>query len=117
MLLATVYLADLFVYVPSAALAGLIVVSASSLFNFDAIKQTWHKKNEDIIPLLATFLTCLYSTSSGIIVGIVVHVLMLLGEYLHPVNKLESGKDKSTLVLTGALVYPSTEVIVAGLWI
>ena len=106
----SIFIAEVFVYVPSAALAGLIVVAASSLFKWEAIKQTWFKRKTDIIPLLATFVVCLYSSSFGIIVGIVVHALILLGEYRHPVNKAKSREDDNLLVLTGPLLYPSSEV-------
>ena len=42
------------------------------------------KRKVEIIPLLATFTVGLFSTSSGIIVGIAVHVFMLQGTFRRP---------------------------------
>ena len=42
------------------------------------------KRKVEIIPLLATFTVGLFSTSSGIIVGIAVHVFMLQGNFRRP---------------------------------
>ena len=110
MLIVTIFLASFFVYVPSAALAGVIIVSASSMFSWFEIKQIWLKTRTDIIPFGLTFLVCLYSSSLGIVVGIGVHGLMLLGRYLSPVDKVESKKEENCLILAGPLLYPSSEV-------
>lgn len=105
-----VFIAPIFVYVPSAALGGVIIVSAASMFAWFDIKQIWKRKRLDIIPLGVTFVVCLYSSSLGIMVGIVVHAGMLLGKFLHPVKKVENKKDETCLVLGGPLLYPSSEV-------
>jgi MFS superfamily sulfate permease-like transporter len=105
-LISTIFLVDIFVYVPSAALAGLIMVSTVTLFNWGDIKAIWKKQKTDIIPFCVTFFACLHSTSLGIILGIIVHIGMLLLEFVRPIKIEKDG----VILLNGPLLYPTADV-------
>ena len=123
MCLACWLLADIFVYIPSAALAAVIIVSASSLFNTadwkvsntlnDAyitltFQRIWTLNKVDMVPFVVTFVFALRKSSLGLILGIVTHLVILLGKFMMPVNRPES--KKNVIYLEGMCMYPSGDV-------
>lgn len=104
-LLAACLIADIFVYIPSAALAAVIIVSASSLFNWEDWKKVWRLNKVDMIPFVACFIFCLRKSSTGLIVGIIVHLVILLGKFMFPVDRTLSKGNR--IILQGQLMYPS----------
>lgn len=59
-LIATQFLTPLFQYIPSAALAAVIMLAAISMFDSDGIKHAWMVNKMDLVPLVLTFLVCFY---------------------------------------------------------
>ncbi|CBY10738.1 unnamed protein product [Oikopleura dioica] len=98
-LVATAFLSDLFVYVPSAALGAVIIVSAANLFSWVDIKHLWGTKRTDMIPFVVTFVVCLHSSSIGIILGTIVHLGMVLSE------------NDNIIKFEGKLLFPSSETL------
>ena len=86
-LIATQYLTPIFTYVPSAALASVIMLSAISMFDSDGIKHAYHVNKMDLIPLFVTFLVCFYEIAIGIAAGLFVSIAIVL--YPHARPKLE----------------------------
>ena len=67
-------------------------------------------KKRDMIPLVVTFIFCLYETSIGIIFGIFTHLVILLGMHLYPIKSKSYG-DSATLAFNGNILFPSQEVL------
>lgn len=116
-LVATAFLSDLFVYVPSAALGAVIIVSAANLFSWADIKHLWGTKRTDMIPFVVTFVVCLHSSSIGIILGTIVHLGMVLSGHVTPMlGKIAAENDDDDLEendniieFEGKLLFPSSE--------
>jgi len=105
MCLACYILAPIFVYIPSAALAAVIIVSASSLFNIADWKRIWTLNKIDMVPFVVTFVFSLRKSSTGLILGIITHLVILLGKFMMPVNRPQS--KKNVIYLEGMCMYPS----------
>ena len=102
------FIVNIFVYIPAAALAGIIIEAAAGLFNFEEWKKIWRLNKIDIIPFLVTFLLALRKSSWGLIFGLLVHLIMLLGRYLFPVHRDDS--KGNIIYLQGELMFPSSDV-------
>ena len=79
---------------------------------FSAVRQLWRMRRMDMIPFSITFLVCLRSSSFGILVGIGLHLLMLVSQFVHPVQKPKSAGGVN---FHGALMYPAAEKLYAAI--
>ena len=102
------YIIDIFVFIPKAALAAIVIESASGLFKWEEWTKIWALKRVDMVPFLVTFAFGLRKPSLGLIVGCVVHLLMLLGGFLFPVDTQKS--KGNVIYLQGELLFPSSDV-------
>ena len=88
--------------------AAVIIVSASSLFNFADWKRIWTLNKVDMVPFVVTFVFALRKSSTGLILGIITHLVILLGKFMMPVNRPQS--KKNVVYLEGMCMYPSGDV-------
>lgn len=102
-------IAEIFVYIPSATLGAVIMVSAASLFKSDEWKLYWNSSKQDFFPFLVTFIFALRKSSTGLILGIISHLLLLLGSFKKTIDKNASTAD--TLTLKGRLTFPAGDVL------
>ena len=102
------YIIDIFVFIPKAALAAIVIDSASGLFKWEEWTKIWALKRVDMVPFLVTFAFGLRKPSLGLIVGCVVHLLMLLGGFLFPVDTQKS--KGNVIYLQAELLFPSSDV-------
>ena len=102
------YIIDIFVFIPKAALAAIVIESASGLFKWEEWTKIWKLKKVDMIPFLVTFAFGLRKPSLGLIVGCVVHLFMLLGGFLLPVDAQKS--KENVIYLQGKLLFPASDV-------
>ena len=58
--IATAFLTPLFKYIPTAALAAVIMLAAISMFDSDGVKHAWRVNKMDLLPLVITFGVCFY---------------------------------------------------------
>ena len=72
------------------------------------IQRVWRLNKVDMIPFLACFIFCLRKSSTGLIVGIIVHLVILLGKFMFPVDRTLSKGNR--IILQGQLMYPSGDV-------
>ncbi len=108
-LTATYLLADLFLYVPSALLGAVIMVSAASMFNTHAVEMCWKTSKIDLLPLFISFLFALYESYYGILLGIIIHILILACKYSDPTKERIYGEE-AYLKLNGNVLYPGQNV-------
>ena len=101
-------IASIFVYIPSATLGAVIMVSAASLFNPDEWKMFWNSSKRDFIPFFVTFLFALRKSSTGLILGIVTHLILLLASFKQTIDKKNS--SSTVLKLEGRLTFPTGDV-------
>lgn len=101
-------IAQIFVYIPSATLGAVIMVSAASLFNAAEWKMFWNASKRDFIPFFVTFVFALRKSSTGLILGIVTHLVLLLASFKQTVDKKKS--NETLLKLEGRLTFPSGDV-------
>lgn len=106
-----------FKYIPKASLAAVIIAAVVFMVEFHVIKPIWKTKKIDLIPAVATFLTCLfYRLEMGILVGIGTNVLFLLYASARPSVQVEKHKSEwgiEYLIITPdrSLVFPSVEYV------
>ena len=132
---AILFLSDLFVYIPAASLAGVVIIAASSLFQPSEIKvrrhlvaihlviiglnaacifenilfqRMWYACPVDLIPFFFTFIFTLRSSSTGLVVGIFCHLIMALGKFIMPIDRSKS--HENTIHLEGSIMFPSGDV-------
>ncbi|CAG5080461.1 Oidioi.mRNA.OKI2018_I69.PAR.g9600.t1.cds [Oikopleura dioica] len=115
---ATAFLSDLFVYVPSAALGAVIIVSAANLFSWADIKHLWGTKRTDMAPFVVTFIVCLHSSSVGIILGTIVHLCMVLSGHVTPmlggkveIEESDEEENENIIEFEGKLLFPSSDTL------
>ena len=106
-------IAQIFVYIPSATLGAVIIVSASSLFNSNEWKRFWTVSKRDFIPFIITFAFALRKSSLGLILGIISHLVLLLAKFTKPIQLSNIG---NTLVLEGRVMFPSGDVRILHSW-
>ena len=68
-------------YIPLAALAAVVIVSASGLINIQLIKQTWQSRIQSRVVMAITFFsTLIFPLEYAIYLGILSTILLYLGE-------------------------------------
>jgi SulP family sulfate permease len=76
--------AGLIGYIPSAALAAVVIISSAGLINPNLIKTTWHSGNKSRVAMIVTFLSTLFlPLEYAIYLGILTTILIYLGESSH----------------------------------
>ena len=71
--IATAFLTPLFKYIPTAALAAVIMLAAISMFDSDGVKHAWRVNKMDLLPLVITFGVCFYEIAVSICISIYAH--------------------------------------------
>lgn len=78
-LLALGLLTSYFYYLPKATVAAVIISAMLNTMEFGEIIHTWKTKRVDMIPMMATLLSCLFiDLDMGIIIGVVVNLFIVL---------------------------------------
>ena len=67
--IATAFLTPLFKYIPTAALAAVIMLAAISMFDSDGVKHAWRVNKMDLLPLVITFGVCFYEIAVSICIS------------------------------------------------
>lgn len=79
------WFADLFYYLPQAALAAIIVMSASQLIDLSQIKKIFTFNTTDGVTFACTFLAVLATgVESGILIGVVISFVLLIRSSSQP---------------------------------
>ena len=108
-ILALAFLTSAFEYIPAATLGGVIIMAASQMFDLKGCVEIWRISKLDAIPLVVTFIGCLFDTADGILIGIAVHLVILLYRYAAPtlVDKEENGV--LSISVESDLFFPAAE--------
>lgn len=91
-LLSLAYLTPLFFYIPSAALAAVIMCAVAPMFDVSIFKALWKVKKLDLIPLCATFLLGLWEVHYGVIAGVIASGILTLYPIARPQIKVSHQK-------------------------
>ena len=111
-LLALGVLTPFFQYIPKAALAAVIMSSVIHMVDYKIVRKIWRAKRVDLIPFAVTFLLCLYDIATGIIMGILVAMVMLMHRMILP--RVESRQKEASVVrINGGLSYVGIEYVVS----
>ncbi|CAG2059190.1 unnamed protein product [Timema podura] len=109
-----------FAYIPKASLAAVIVAAVVFMVEFHVVKPMWRTKKLDLIPAIATFLSCLFiRLELGIVIGIGINILFLLYASARPSVHVEkvtselssSGCEYLLITPDRSLVFPSVEYV------
>ena len=65
--IATQFLTPAFKYIPTAALAAVIMLAAISMFDTDGVKHAWRVNKMDLFPLVVAFGICFYEIAVSLI--------------------------------------------------
>ncbi|XP_044731461.1 sodium-independent sulfate anion transporter-like [Chrysoperla carnea] len=111
------YFTPYFYYIPKASLAAVIIAAVVFMVEFHVVKPIWRSKKVDLIPAVATFLSCLFiRLELGIVIGITINVIFLLYASARPsvrVEKMNSQSGYEYLCITPdrSLRFPSVEYV------
>ena len=110
-LLALAYLTPAFEYIPSATLGAVIIIALIQMFDWNGFVEIWRISTLDTIPLIVTFVACMFDTADGIIIGIGVHLVILLYRYACP--KMVDKQENQILhvAIESDLFFPAAEKI------
>lgn len=85
MLLTVLYLTPLFYYLPQAALAAIIIVAVTTLFDYKTLRETWQASRPDALAMLVTFFGVLgLGIQQGIFLGAVTAIFLHLWQTSTP---------------------------------
>ncbi|XP_046437882.1 sodium-independent sulfate anion transporter-like isoform X1 [Daphnia pulex] len=115
-LLALGLLMPAFYYLPKAVLAAVVISSVMFLVEYEEIKPMWKSRRIELLPLVITFLSCLFvNMEFGIILGAGFHLLLLLhlgnkpkisvGE-IQAINVIKTSTPESTMLVLGHATRP-----------
>ncbi|XP_006869705.1 PREDICTED: sodium-independent sulfate anion transporter [Chrysochloris asiatica] len=90
-LLSLDYLTSLFYYIPKSALAAVIIMAVTPLFDTKIFTTLWRVKRLDLLPLCVTFLLCFWEVQYGILAGTLVSLLILLHSVARPRTQVSEG--------------------------
>ncbi|KAL9693744.1 hypothetical protein quinque_013029 [Culex quinquefasciatus] len=115
-LLALGLLASTFYYIPKAVLAAVIIAAMFFMVEFHAAAEIWRTKKIDIIPFLATLISCLLlGLEYGMLVGIGVNMCFVLYLTSRPKihHRIQRVHNSDLLIVTPdqSLVYSSAEYL------
>ena len=71
--------------------------------------EIWQISRWDALPLVATFIGCLFDTADGILIGIALHLVILLYRYAFPVMHDHEENGVLTISIESDLFFPSAE--------
>lgn len=84
-LLALAFLTPLFYYIPTSALAAVIIMAVTDMIDFSMIKHLWIINKVDLFPWFTTFFISLFAGFEyGILIGVVSSLLLLLYPWARP---------------------------------
>ncbi|XP_062121647.1 sodium-independent sulfate anion transporter [Drosophila sulfurigaster albostrigata] len=115
-LMTLAFLTPTFAYIPKATLAAIIIAAMLFMVEYDKIAEIWRAKKRDMLPFLATALSCLFwSLEYGMLVGIVVNALFILKKSMTPQFQLETQKHNGIELclaeLKGSIDYTAAEYL------
>ncbi|KAH8402665.1 hypothetical protein KR215_004389, partial [Drosophila sulfurigaster] len=115
-LMTLAFLTPTFAYIPKATLAAIIIAAMLFMVEYDKIAEIWRAKKRDMLPFLATALSCLFwSLEYGMLVGIVVNALFILKKSMTPQFQLETQKHNGIELclaeLKGSVDYTAAEYL------
>ncbi|KAL1392779.1 hypothetical protein pipiens_012240 [Culex pipiens pipiens] len=105
-----------FYYIPKAVLAAVIIAAMFFMVEFHAAAEIWRTKKIDIIPFLATLISCLLlGLEYGMLVGIGVNMCFVLYLTSRPKihHRIQRVHNSDLLIVTPdqSLVYSSAEYL------
>ncbi|XP_014240670.1 sodium-independent sulfate anion transporter-like [Cimex lectularius] len=96
LLLALGALTPYFYYIPKASLAAVIICAVIFMIEYEVIKPMWKASRRDIIPMFATFITCLLiGVELGILIGVGINIALLLFYSAKPNIKTEKSQSEN----------------------
>ncbi len=108
-LLALMFFASLFYYLPKAALAAIVIVAVTSLIGIQEAKHLFHVKHIDGWTMVATFFTTLLlGTEKGIITGVAFSLFIFVWRSAHP-HIAELGYLQKERIFRNIKRYPEGE--------
>ncbi|CAD7084101.1 unnamed protein product [Hermetia illucens] len=115
-LLAIQFLTETFYFIPKTVLAAVMIAAMIFMIEYDHVVLVWKSKKIDIIPLVVTFISCLFlGLEFGILCGIGVNVLFILYNSASPKINIVTEKIEDIEVILATvsenLVYSSAEYL------
>ena len=108
-----IFLTPLFVYLPNAALAAIIVVAVTGLLNTDEVKFLWRTDRLDFYLMIVTFFaTLILGVEEGILVGITSSLLLVIYQSSRPHTAI-TGRLPGTSVYRNVERHPDALVTAA----
>jgi sodium-independent sulfate anion transporter 11 len=99
-------------YIPKPALAAIVVCAVVHMIEYEEAIHIWRTKKRDMVPLVTTFICCLFvGLEWGFLIGVVVNLLMVLTHAANPgvsSTKFGLSSDITVVILRPdrALLYP-----------
>uniref|UniRef100_A0A1I8Q315 SLC26A/SulP transporter domain-containing protein n=2 Tax=Stomoxys calcitrans TaxID=35570 RepID=A0A1I8Q315_STOCA len=116
-ILAMIFLAEYFYYIPIATLAAIIIAAVLFQLQYQTIKPMWRSNKADLFIGLLAFTACLVAPlSAGVFAAIFINILYILYQSARPeiavdLVKTSSGKYFLKITPDRCLIFPSMEFV------
>lgn len=114
---ALMFFTPYFFFIPKASLAAIIIAAVVFMVEVKVIKPMWRTKKSDLIPGLATFISCLVlPLEIGILLGIGLNMVFILYHAARPKISIEilatpAGVDYLMITPDRCLIFPSVDYV------
>ncbi|XP_073974525.1 sodium-independent sulfate anion transporter [Rhodnius prolixus] len=115
LLLALDQLTPYFYFIPNASLAAVIISAVIFMIEYEVMEPMWKASRRDMIPMFATFATCLFvGVEIGIVVGVCMNIALLMIYSAKPkinVEKVEIDNESEYICIkpNSSIYYPGVE--------
>ncbi|XP_075148832.1 sodium-independent sulfate anion transporter-like isoform X2 [Haematobia irritans] len=116
-ILAMIFLAEYFYYIPKATLAAIIIAAVLFQLQYQTIKPMWHSNKADLFIGLLAFAACLVAPLSvGVFAAITINIIYILYQSARPeiaVDLVKTSNGQHFLKITPdrCLIFPSMEFV------
>ncbi|KAH6943314.1 hypothetical protein HPB50_019452 [Hyalomma asiaticum] len=111
-IMALVFMAPYFKYIPKASLSAIIITAVIFMVHYQDVPAMWRTNRVDLLPFAATFIVSfVLGLEYGIIVGVVISLVLLMYEHARPRIKITRKQARIPYVLVSpdrTVLYPSS---------
>ncbi|KAK2175762.1 hypothetical protein NP493_709g02012 [Ridgeia piscesae] len=110
-ILALAVLTPLFPYIPTAALAAVIIAAVINMVHFRMVIYLWKRKKVDLVPWTVTFVfSFVLGIEYGILLGVGISLFLLLYPWARPKVKIKH-QEVAVIQLSNGLLFPGVQYV------
>jgi len=109
-ILACAFLSPYLAFIPTSALSAVIIFAMFYTIDYNIARALWMSKKVDLIPYSLTFILGLFvNVETGLIIGCVVHIGLLLYSSSSPTVMVDHSETHTLIQPQSSLLFPSVD--------